>query len=105
MLHEYTGKQDGKIIISKTFTVRRGVIQGDVEPSAVYTGTGPTNLTRGQTGQGVKVGTINELLVLGYADDLATIGPDIERMTARLAKFADASKALADMELKLPKTF
>lgn len=33
------------------------------------------------------------------------IAPEVNQMTMRLTKFADASKALADMELKMPKTY
>ena len=43
--------------------------------------------------------------MLGYADDAAMIAPDVEQMTVRLTKFADASKSEADMELKMSKTF
>ena len=48
-------------------------------------------------GQGVTVGEIKELRVLGYADDAAMASPTAEGLTARLTKFADAALARADM--------
>ena len=56
-------------------------------------------------GKCVHLGTIAELRVLGYADAAAMIETEVEEMTVRLPKFADASKARADMELKMSKTF
>ena len=98
--------EDGKIAMSKTFAVRRGVIQGDVMSPVLFILALDQLIQQVDTqGQGVKVGTIKELRVLGYADDAAMIAPDVEQMTVRLTKFADVSKALADMELKMSKTF
>ena len=98
--------EDGKISMSQTFTVRRGVIQGDVMSPVLFILALDQLIQQVDTeGQGVKVGTINELRVLGYADDAAMMAPNVEQMTARLTKFADASKVRADMELKMSKTF
>ena len=43
--------------------------------------------------------------VLGYADDLALIDSTVEAMTERLTRMVDASRAEADMEVSMPKTF
>ena len=98
--------EDGKISMSKYFSVRRGVIQGDIMSPVLFILALDQLIQEVDTdGQAVKVGTIKELRVLGYADDAAMIGPDVEQMTVRLTKFADASKSLSDMELKMSKTF
>ena len=43
--------------------------------------------------------------VLGYADDAALIEETVDAMTTRLTKLADKSRADADMEVSLKKTF
>ena len=98
--------EDGTISMSKFFEVRRGVIQGDVmSPVLFILDLDQLIQTVDTEGQGVSVGKIKELRVLGYADDAAMISPEVEQMTRRLTKFGDESKALADMELKMPKTY
>ena len=97
---------DGKTAMSKHFDICRGVIQGDIMSPVLFILALDQLVQEVDTeGQGIRIGKINELRVLGYADDAAMIGPDIEQMTARLTKFADASKALADMQVKMSKTF
>ena len=61
--------------------------------------------TQDTEGQGVSVGKIHTLKVLGYADDVTMLAWNTNEMTARLTKFADKSLSLADMKVKLSKTF
>ena len=92
--------------MSEFFKVRRGVIQGDImSPILFILALDQMIQDVDNDGQGVKVGIIKEMRVLGYADDAAMIGPNVEQMTVRLTKFADACKARADMELKMSKTY
>ena len=57
------------------------------------------------SGKDIKVGEIKEMRVLGYADDIAMIGTTAKAMTPRLTHFANESLRLADMQVKLKKTF
>ena len=43
--------------------------------------------------------------MLGYADDLALVDEDAERMTKRFTKITDKSKEEADMEVNVDKTY
>ena len=98
--------ENGEIKMSHTFPVCRGVIQDDIiSPILFIIALDQMVQDEDTEGQGVCVGKINELRVLGYADDAAMISNTVERMTARLTKFADAAKARADMKVKLSKTF
>ena len=56
-------------------------------------------------GQGVKVGKINTLRVLGYADDAAMSEGTVTEMSKRLTQFADKAMEKADMKMKMSKTF
>ena len=55
--------------------------------------------------KGVTVAHINDIKILGYADDAAMCAETVEEMTSRLTVFADASLAKADMRVKLSKTY
>ena len=56
--------------------------------------------------KGFKCGRILLLDVLGYADDLSLIGPNVEVMTRRLTALTeDAVRDEADMQMSMPKTF
>ena len=57
------------------------------------------------SGQGISVGEINEIRVLGYADDAAMVEEAVTAMTERLTTFADKAIEKADMKMKLQKTF
>ena len=51
------------------------------------------------------MGHINEIRVLGYADDTAMISRCTEELTERLTAFTDKSLSEVDMKVKLSKTF
>ena len=96
---------DGKRY-SRTFKLRRGVVQGDIiSPWLFILALDQLIKTQDTEGQGVSVGEIHSLKVLGYADDAAMLERTTEEMTCRLTNFADKSNALADMKVKLNKTF
>ena len=97
---------DGKFSFSKTFDIARGVIQGDIiSPIFFIIALDQLVQTHDKGGQGVAVGHINEIRVLGYADDAAMCEEAVEEMSIRLTSFADAAMAKADMRVKLTKTF
>ena len=58
-----------------------------------------------KSGQGISVGHINNIRVLGYADDATMCEEAVEAMTQRITEFADAALAEADMRMKLSKTY
>ena len=98
--------ETGKVRLSKTFTIRRGVVQGDIISPILFILALDQMVQETDTeGKGVCVGEIKELKVLGYADDAAMASFTVEEMTARLTKFADAVLARADMKTKLSKTW
>lgn len=97
---------DGKYIFSKSFQINRGVIQGDIiSPTLFILALDQLVQSVDKSGQGVKCGNILKLRVLGYADDAALMEEQMEEMTERLTKLADASLADADMEVNMTKTF
>ena len=98
--------ETGKIKLSQAFPVRRGVVQGDIISPILFIIALDQMVQEADTeGQGVQVGEIKELRVLGYADDAAMMSDTVEEMTLRLTKFADSSKQRADMKVKLSKTW
>ena len=98
--------ESGNITLSQAFDVRRGVVQGDIISPILFILALDQMVQEADTeGQGVCVGEIKELRVLGYADDAAMASVTVEEMTERLTKFADAALARADMKTKLSKTW
>ena len=97
---------DGKVIFSKWFDIQRGVIQGDIiSPVLFIIALDQLVQTVDTGGEGINVGKIGTLRVLGYADDAAMIDKTVDAMTARLTKFANEAIAQADMKVKPAKTF
>ena len=96
----------GKVRLSQSFTVQRGVVQGDIiSPILFLLALDQMVQEADIEGQGVNVCEIKELRVLGYADDAAMASFTVDEMTQRLTKFADAALARADMQTKLSKTW
>ena len=89
-----------------SFDIKRGVIQGDII-SPIFFVIALDHLVQrfDKSGDGVPVGHINSLRVLGYADDAAMCEGTVANMTTRLTEFADAALEHADMQVKLSKTY
>ena len=98
---------NGAFHMSQAFEVSRGVIQGDIISPILFIIALLDQLVQEKdaVGQGVRVGKIKELKVLGYADDVAMAAEIVQDMTNRLTKFADNAMQRADMQVKLAKTF
>ena len=97
---------DGKNSYSHTFNIERGVIQGDImSPIFFIIALDQLLQEHDKGGQGIKVGNINEIRMLGYADDIAMIDSSAAALTERLTTFANASLRCADMQVKMTKTF
>ena len=97
---------NGQFTFSKTFDIERGVIQGDII-SPIFFIIALDQLVQhyDKSGQGISVGHINSLRVLGYADDAALCEETVDGMTTRLTELADAALKEADMRVKLAKTY
>ena len=97
--------KDGKFTMSQAFNVARGVIQGDiVSPIFFILALDELVQTFDRSGQGLSVGKIKALRVLGYADDAVMLAETVDEMTSRLTNFANAALKEADMRVKLSKT-
>ena len=96
---------DGKIVMSPTFPIRRGVVQGDITSPLYFIlalelilKEHDTNPHKGVDFGGTKVHT------LGYADDAALLGYDASTATARVSQISEGSRKDADMHISVPKT-
>ena len=101
--------EDGKYTTAEKFTVRRGVIQGNIVSPVFFILTLDALVKKYDTiGQGISVDDINEIRVLGYADDAAAamVKEEVTAMTERLTNFADkAVEKAGGHEKELAKTF
>ena len=99
---------DGKFTFSHIFDIARGVIQGDII-SPIFFIIALDQLVQqldpATDTNGVGIGKINRIRVLGYADDAAMLATSPQELTDRLTRFADGALQEADMQVKLPKTF
>jgi hypothetical protein len=96
---------DGEKVFSHTFDIFRGVIQGDIISPIFFVLALDQLIQTRDKGQGISVGSIKALGVLGYADDLTMMEYTVEAMTTRLTNFADAAREDADMNVKMKKTW
>ena len=100
-------KADGTIILSSTFPVNRGVIQGDkVSPMNFILALQLIRKMHDIRG-GVEANPEGESLridCLEYADDAALIDTAVERCIERINAFAEGAMRDADMEVSIPKT-
>ena len=96
---------DGKTVLSDSFYVRRGVVQGDVT-SPVYFVLALElilELYDKHPSKGVDFGS-TRVHTLGYADDTALLDYSAATATARVTAIAHGSKIDADMEISVTKT-
>ena len=96
---------NGKTIYSKSFKVRRGVVQGDII-SPVFFILAMEQIFRlhDNEGDGVAVGNHLHIGVLGYADDIALASLSTDKMTDRVTSVARGSREDADMNINIKKT-
>ena len=100
---------DGKQVKSKSFKIRRGVVQGDIT-SPLYFILALELILRihdNVPGKGVPLGSVI-IHTLGYADDAALIDfgdeEGVRRASARVTSIEAGSKADADMVISIKKT-
>ena len=96
---------DGLFTFSKTFNIEHDVIliQGDIiSPIFFIIFLDQLIQTYDKSGQGITVGHIKSLRVLGYADDAAMCEGVVDDMTT---EFADATREHAGIQVKLAKTY
>ena len=100
-------KADGTVILSSTFPVNRGVIQGDkVSPMNFILALQLIRKLHDIRG-GVEANPEGESLridCLEYADDAALIDTVVEQCTERINALAEGAMRDADMEVSIPKT-
>jgi len=103
-----TNKPNGESILSESFDISRGVLQGDIfSPVAFIAGLMQIFSSYDIPGSGVTVGypphqvTISSL---EYADDAALIDKDAESASVRTTSIAVGSRTDASMEISIPKT-
>ena len=97
---------NGKRIYSAAFNIGRGVIQGDIiSPILFILALDQLVRTHDVHGTGYNCGHYLNVRLLGYADDMTMLEPEVDDMTIRLTALADGAKQDADMQVKMAKTF
>ena len=100
-------KADGTYILSSTFPINRGVLQGDkVSPMNFILALQLIRKLHDIRG-GVQVEMARDKIrvdCLEYADDAALIDTTVEHSIERVNAFAEGAKRDADMEISIPKT-
>lgn len=94
----------GEDVLSRSFPVGRGVLQGDVFSPICFIVAVMCLVQRTSWGDsGVRLGA--ELLQdLWYADDGAILNSDVEHSSENVSRFAEIAQKLADMEVATSKT-
>ena len=96
---------DDRHIHSEVFSIRRGVIQGDIISPIFFILTMEQIFRiHDQSPHDTQVGNYLQIGVLGYADDAALISQDVETMSRRLTSIAVGFETDADMTLNTGKT-
>ena len=96
---------DGKVVHSRTFSINRGVIQGDIVSPLYFVLALELILRRHDThpDKGISFGE-KKVSTLGYADDATLIDNDLAVASARVNSIAVGSKDDADMSINTDKT-
>jgi hypothetical protein len=96
---------DGETVLSDSFPIRRGVVQGDITSPVYFILTLELILELHDRRQGKGV-DFNRIRVhtLGYADDAALLDYDASMATQRVTDIAQGSKLDADMQISVAKT-
>ena len=96
---------DGDTVMSPSFPIRRGVVQGDIT-SPLYFVLALEQILRNHdtiVGKGVDFGA-RRVHTLGYADDAALIDYTPDMATKRVTAIAKGSRTDADMHISIDKT-
>ena len=99
------GDINGKTILSNTFPIRRGVVQGDIT-SPIYFILALElilELHDSRPDKGVDFGRV-KVHTLGYADDAALLDYEVSTATERVTAIAQGSTEDADMQISVAKT-
>ena len=99
---------DARHVYSKSFKVRRGVVQGDII-SPIFFILAMEQVFRSHDSNkshaGASIGNYLQVGVLGYADDVAIASQSKEEQTERLTCICRGSREDADMGVNKSKTF
>ena len=99
---------DGTTLLSDTFDISRGVLQGDIfSPVAFITGLMHTFQKYDSTSTGVTIGKPPHqvtIRALEYADDAGLLDTSTENASTRVTSIAQGSRHDAAMEISVPKT-
>ena len=96
---------DGQTVFSKSFNIRRGVVQGDIT-SPIYFILALElilELHDRHPNKGINLGD-TRIHTLGYADDAALLDYDIGTASSRVTTISQGSRQDADMVISVPKT-
>ena len=96
---------DGDTVMSPSFPIRRGVVQGDITSPLYFVLTLEQILCNHDTivGKGVNFGA-RRVHTLGHADDTALIDYTPEMATKRVTAIVKGSRTDADMHISIDKT-
>ena len=96
---------DGAKVLSNSFRISRGVVQGDITSPIFFILALELilELHDWHPRKGVELGD-NIIHTLGYADDAALLDYDIDVASTRVTDIAQGSKQDADMEISISKT-
>ena len=96
---------DGQTVFSKSFNIRRGVVQGDITSPLYFILALELilELHDRHPDKGINLGGTN-IHTLGYADDAALLDYDVVTASERVTSISQGSRQDADMEISVPKT-
>ena len=97
---------DDKHVMSKSFPIRRGVVQGDITSPLYFVLALQLILKRHDnvSGKGICLSNGDTIHTLAYADDAALLDKDLSTATARITAIAEGSAKDADMSINKDKT-
>ena len=96
---------DGAEVLSESFPINRGVVQGDITSPLYFILALELILRTHDTNRhkGIKFGNVM-VDTLGYADDAALLDTDVHTATERVTSIARGSEQDADMKINVGKT-
>jgi exonuclease III len=95
--------QGGEVVLSRSFDVSRGVVQGDIFSPVCFVIALECLFRRCEEHGGVSLASV-WLERLEYADDAALVDVGYEMASRKVTELEGVAKELADMEISRPKT-